>query len=93
MRDPILSLQPWLVALGPSLAEALPRLYGTPPDRLINEVITALTAALGRGELELDLNGPPPAEVSAASWPKEHRSALANSPLCRDPDGPLALEE
>ena len=31
MRDPILSLQPWLVALGPSLAEALPRLYGTPP--------------------------------------------------------------
>jgi exodeoxyribonuclease V alpha subunit len=31
--------------------------------------------------------------VSEASWPEGHRRSLANSPLCRDPDGPLALEE
>ena len=92
MKDPIHAPQPWADALGPSLAEALPRLYGTPPDPLIDELITALTAALGRGELELDLNGPPPAEVSGASWPQGHRQALASSPLSRDPDGPLALE-
>lgn len=91
MRDP--SPTPWLVALGPSLAEALPRLYGTPCDPLIGELIHALTAALGRGELELDLNGPAPAGVSERSWPEEHRRALADSPLGRDPDGPLALEE
>ncbi|MCP9858976.1 MULTISPECIES: ATP-dependent RecD-like DNA helicase [unclassified Cyanobium] len=93
MKDPIQTPLPWVAALGPSLAEALPRLYGTPCDPLISEVINALTAALGRGELELELNGPPPAEVSEAFWPEEHRSALANSPLCGDPDGPLALED
>ncbi|MEA5441085.1 ATP-dependent DNA helicase [Cyanobium gracile] len=92
MRDPSHTPQPWLAALGPSLAEALPRLYGTANDPLVGELINALSAALGRGDLELDLNGPAPAEVSAASWPEEHRNALANSPLCRDPDGPMALE-
>ncbi len=92
MRDPSPTLQPWLTALGPSLAEALPRLYGTPPDPLIGELIDALTAALARGDLELDMNGPAPAEVSAASWPEEHRLALARSPLCRDPESPIALE-
>ena len=92
MRDPSPTPQPWLTALGPSLAEALPRLHDTPPDPLIGELIHALTAALGRGELELDLNGPAPDEVSAASWPEEHRAALAHSPLCRDPDSPMALE-
>jgi exodeoxyribonuclease V alpha subunit len=93
VRVPLRTPQPWAVALGPSLAEALPRLYGTPCDPLIGELINALAAALERGELELNLNGPPPAEVSEASWPEEHRRALADSPLGREPDGPLALEE
>jgi exodeoxyribonuclease V alpha subunit len=92
MRDPSPTPQPWLTALGPSLAEALPRLYDTPPDPLIGELIHALTAALGRGDLELDLNGPAPAEVNTASWPEGYRAALAHSPLCRDPDSPMALE-
>jgi exodeoxyribonuclease V alpha subunit len=82
-----------VAALGPSLAEALPRLYGKACDPLVGELIIALTAALARGDLELDLNGPAPADVSAVSWPEGHRGALANSPLCRDPDGPLALED
>ncbi|MCT0206880.1 ATP-dependent RecD-like DNA helicase [Synechococcus sp. CS-1332] len=93
MREPLHTPQPWAVALGPSLVEALPRLYDTPCDPLIGELINALTAALGRGELELNLNGPPPEEVSEASWPDDHRRALADSPLSREPDGPLALEE
>lgn len=92
MRDPSHTPQPWVAALGPSLAEALPRLYGTPCDPLIGELIHALTAALARGELELDLNGPAPAGVSEASWPEGHCRAVADSPLCRDPDGPVALE-
>ncbi len=91
MRDP--SPPPWVVALGPSLAEALPRLYGTVRDPLVSELIHALTVALGRGELELDLNGPAPAGVSEASWPAGHLRALAESPLGSDPDGPMALEE
>ncbi|MCP9931782.1 AAA family ATPase [Cyanobium sp. AMD-g] len=92
MRDPSPTPQPWVAALGPSLAEALPRLYGSHCDPLIGELIHALTAALARGELELDLNGPAPAGVSEASWPEGHGRAVADSPLCRDPDGPLALE-
>ncbi len=92
MRDPSHTPQPWAAALGPSLAEALPRLYGTHCDPLIGELIHALTAALARGELELDLNGPAPAGVSEASWPEGHCRAVADSPLCRDPNGPMALE-
>ena len=93
MREPLPTHQPWVTALGPCLAEALPRLYGTACDPLIGELINALSAALGRGELELSLSGPAPAEVSWASWPEAHRRAVADSPLCREPDGPLALEE
>ncbi len=93
MRDPFLSTpQPWVAALALGLAEALPRLHGTPPDPLVGELIAALTAALARGELELDLRGPRPAEVSEGPWPEGHRQALAASPLCSDPDGPLALD-
>ncbi len=94
MRDPLLPTpQPWVGALALSLAEALPRLHGTPPDPLVTELIAALTAALARGELELDLRGPRPVELSEGPWPEGHRRALAASPLCGDPDGPLALED
>ncbi|AFY28091.1 ATP-dependent DNA helicase [Cyanobium gracile] len=93
MREPLQTAQPWVGALALSLAEALPRLHGTPPDPLVGELIAALTAALARGELELDLRGPRPAEVSEAAWPEGHRRALAASSLAGDPDGPLALEE
>ncbi len=93
MRDPFLPTpQPWVGALALGLAEALPRLHGTPPDPLVGELIAALTGALARGELELDLRGPRPAEVSEGPWPEGHRQALAASPLCGDPDGPLALD-
>ena len=93
MREPLQTPQPWVGALALSLAEALPRLHGTRPDPLVGELIAALTAALARGELELDLRGPKPAEVSEGPWPDGHRLALAASPLCGDPDGPLALED
>ncbi|WP_216912233.1 MULTISPECIES: AAA family ATPase [unclassified Synechococcus] len=93
MRDPLFPTpQPWVAALALGLAEALPRLHGTPADPLVGELIAALTAALARGELELDLRGPRPAEVSEGPWPEGHRQALAASPLCSDPDGPLALD-
>ncbi len=94
MRDPLLPTpQPWVGALALGLAESLPRLHGTPADPLVGELIVALTAALARGELELDLRGPRPGEVREGAWPEGHRGALAASPLCRDPDGPLALED
>ncbi|MBD2549715.1 AAA family ATPase [Microcystis elabens FACHB-917] len=93
MREPLPTFQPWVGALALSLAEALPRLHDAPNDPLVGELIAALTAALARGELELDLRGPRPAEVSEAAWPEAHRRALAASPLCGDPDGPLALED
>jgi exodeoxyribonuclease V alpha subunit len=93
MRNPLIHTpQPWVGALALSLAEALPRLHGTAPDPLVGELIAALTAALARGELELELRGPRPAEVSEGPWPEGHRRALQASPLGEDPDGPLALE-
>nr|WP_254216721.1 AAA family ATPase [Synechococcus sp. CCY 9618] len=85
-------LQPWVEALAAALAEALPRLHGTAADPLVAEVVAALTAALARGELELDLAGAAPPEVSEPLWPQGHLQALRRSPLCQDPDGPLALE-
>jgi exodeoxyribonuclease V alpha subunit len=87
-RDP----PPWLPTLADALDEALPRLLGAPSDPRIGELITALTFALERGELELDLTGPPPPGVDASHWPEGHRRALRASPLARDPQGPLARE-
>ncbi len=84
--------QPWVSALAGSLAEALPRLHHTAHDPLVGELISALTSALERGELELDLEGKAPLEVSEPPWPQGHLQALRASPLCHDPDGPLALE-
>ncbi len=87
-RDP----SPWLPALAGALVEALPRLVGERPDPLLSELITALTAALERGELALDLDGPAPEGLSCAAWPEGHRQALQASGLLREPDGPLLLE-
>jgi len=83
----------WLTPLAEALGEALPRLHGVPPDPLIGELVSALTAALERGEVDLPLIGPAPVGVALPDWPAAHRHALEMSPLCRDPDGPLALEE
>jgi exodeoxyribonuclease V alpha subunit len=88
MREP----PGWLPPLADSLAEALPRLHGVPADPLIGELILALTAALERGEVELPLAGPPPEGIALPDWPAAHCRALRTSPLCRDPEGPLALE-
>jgi exodeoxyribonuclease V alpha subunit len=82
----------WLPHLADALAEALPRLHGQSPDPWLSELIQALTTALERGEIDLDLTAAAPAGVSADRWPEAHRAALLASPLGRDPDGPLALQ-
>ena len=82
----------WVAPLGEALAEALPRLYGTPAPGPLLELIEALTKALERGELTLDLRGPAPEGTSPEGWPEVHRRALEASPLGRAPHGPLALE-
>jgi len=85
-------------ALAAALVEALPRLVGAERDPLVLELIAALAAALERGDLELDLAGPAPAEVSAAAWPDQHRQALGPTPLAvaadaldKQPEAPLVL--
>ncbi len=82
----------WLPPLGESLAEALPRLHGVPPDPLVGQLIVALSAALERGDLEVSLGGAAPDGVVADGWPEAYRQALVNSPLSQDPDGPLAVD-
>lgn len=87
-REPL----PWQACLSEALAEALPRLLAEPVEPLVQEVISALTAALCRGEISLSLEGEAPQEVSAAHWPEAHRRALAASRLSREPDGPMVLQ-
>ncbi len=77
--------------LAPLLLEALPRLHGTAADPAARELIAALAAALERGSLELDLEGPPPPGVQPEGWPERHRAALAGSPLATG-DGPLVVD-
>ncbi|MBM5817734.1 MAG: exodeoxyribonuclease V subunit alpha [Cyanobacteria bacterium K_Offshore_surface_m2_239] len=84
---------PWLLPLSGALAEALPRIYGQPADPPLVELIEALTLALERGELTLNLRGPAPPGVHSSDWPDAHRAALAASPLARDPRGPLVVED
>ena len=83
---------PWLPPLSSALAEALPRLYGQRPEPPLLELIEALTLALERGDLALDLEGLAPAGIRSEGWPALHRRALEASPLARAPHGPLALE-
>jgi exodeoxyribonuclease V alpha subunit len=83
---------PWLPPLADALAEALPRLYGQPADPPLQELLVALTRALERGELAIDLEGPAPEGLHSPGWPEVHRRALERSPLAEDPHGPLALE-
>ncbi|MCS5700742.1 AAA family ATPase [Cyanobium sp. FGCU-52] len=86
-------LPPWVGPVAGALVEALPRLHGTAGDARLAELITALTSALVAGETDLDLAGPPPAGLETAGWPGEHLRALEESPLARDPDGPLVLHD
>ena len=81
----------WQRSLAQALVEDLPRLIGEPADARLEELLSALAAALCQGELWLDLEGEAPEGVSAAHWPEGHRRALTTSALARDPDGPLAL--
>jgi exodeoxyribonuclease V alpha subunit len=71
---------PWLQALAAALGEALPRLHGACPDPLVGELLEGLTVALAEGQLEIAV----PSD--------RHLQALAASPLCAEPHGPLALE-
>jgi exodeoxyribonuclease V alpha subunit len=87
-RDP----PPWLPPLGAALAEALPRLYGVPPDPRLTELIQALLWALEQGDLAIDLQGPAPQGISSEGWPEAHRAALEASTLALPPHGPLALD-
>jgi len=81
----------WVEPLAEALAEALPRLAGTTADPLLGELIHLLTAALERGEIAIQLDGPAPPGVRADAWPAGHRRAVATSPLASDPEGPLVL--
>ena len=83
-------------SLAPALLDSLSRLLpapgeaagaagGTGPgaNAALLQVITALTAALERGDLAVDLEGPPPEEsapdaeeADAADWPSTHLAAL-----------------
>ena len=83
----------WLPVLAEALVEALPRLTQTEQDPRLAELIRALTAALARGEPELRLHAPAPAEVDAHHWPDGHREALEGSPLASPPLGPLVLDD
>ena len=60
----------WLVALSESLAEALPRLYGTENEARLTELIAALTGALAIGEVSLDLGGASPTAWTRPSGPR-----------------------
>ena len=81
----------WAPALAAALAEALPRLHGADADPLIGELIGALSDALARGELEVDLAGPAPEAIRSDGWPDAHRRSLVQSPLAAEPEGPLVL--
>ena len=91
MSQPAAQAPNWAPALAAALGEALPRLHGVATDPLIGELITALSTALARGELVLDLAGPAPEAIRSEGWPKAHRQSLLNSPLAAEPDGPLVL--
>ena len=71
----------WVSPLSRALAEALPRLYGEPPDALLGQLIGALTEAMERGELAVDLADPPPEGVEASEWPEAHLQALERSAI------------
>jgi len=70
---------PWLLPLQEALVEALPRLYGLPPDAVLSEQTGALLAAIERGELTRTLDD-------------RQAAAVAASPFSRAVDGPLVVE-
>lgn len=83
----------WLPALGAALVEALPRLYGEASDPLLADLIRALTLALERGDLAIDLEGAAPVGIrEEMGWPEHHREALGASALGLAPHGPLVLD-
>jgi exodeoxyribonuclease V alpha subunit len=92
MNDPRRVSPPWLSPLSAALAEALPRLYGQPPEPALVALMDALTRALEQGELTIDLRGPAPEGIAAEGWPDLQRRLLEITPLARDPHGPLVLE-
>ena len=65
-------------ALGDTLLRRLPPAATSDPALLL-QASRALIAALEQGELGLDLDGPPPKDVEASSWPHATLQALAAS--------------
>ncbi len=63
--------------LAPALLDTLPRLLPAANGGALQQVITALAAALERGELGLDLEGPAPEACEGPeAWPAAHLAAL-----------------
>jgi exodeoxyribonuclease V alpha subunit len=88
--------------LAGALAEVLPRLcaQGSPQDPAVVELIRALGAALGSGQLELDLSADPPEGLDPQRWPQAYREALERSALAARadelaaaPEAPLVIVE
>jgi exodeoxyribonuclease V alpha subunit len=86
--------------LAGALAEVLPRLCapGSPQEPAVVELIRALGAALGSGQLELDFRADPPAGLDPQRWPQAYRDALERSPLAvgaddlaASPEAPLVI--
>jgi exodeoxyribonuclease V alpha subunit len=88
-----------MTSLAVALQETLPRLGQCAAEPAVLELIAALASGLERGELELNLAGAPPEEISPEGWPSRHRQALAASPLVAlaeasecNPEAPLVLD-
>lgn len=77
-------------ALAQALLESLERLLPPGPAAAqraeVAALIGSLTAALEQGELGLDLEGDPPANLEAALWPSRYLSALEGSGWLADAD-------
>jgi len=66
-------------ALNDTLLRLLPPPQGSGTLGAQQQLIAALTAALERGELGLNLEGPAPEGVEPEDWPARHLKALESS--------------
>ena len=89
-------------ALAAALLDSLSRLLPAEPDALAaaGPLITTLAAALERGELALDLEGPPPDGLEPGlTWPAQHLEILERcgwlvqaDALAQQPEAPLVQD-
>jgi exodeoxyribonuclease V alpha subunit len=89
-------------SLAPALLDSLSRLLPANADAVavVQPLITALAAALERGELAIDLEGPAPVELDEGpTWPADHLQALQRcgwlaqaDSLAVQPEAPLVQD-